>query len=176
VPTHIVRLVLSAAVSLSVLAVPHSVAARCWLPPVNGSVIDPFREPRCRWCAGNRGIEFRVVADTTVWAVAAGEVVYSGTVAGVGYVVVRHADGRRATFGRLIERFVERGDAVISRARIGQAKGSFHFGLRLGDRYIDPAPFLGRLAGRTRLVPVDGSPARTPGPPRVVCGSSLRAR
>ena len=34
-------------------------------------------------------------------AVASGEVTFSGTVAGTRYVVVRHADGLRVTYGNL---------------------------------------------------------------------------
>lgn len=175
-PSFIARAAVVTAAFISLLAVPNGVAAQCWLPPVAGTVTDPFREPPCRWCAGNRGIEYRVAAQTVVRAVAAGHVVYSGTVAGVGYVVVRHADGRRVTYGRLVERLVTRGDVVVARARIGRASGTFHFGLRDGDRYLDPAPLLGRLVGPTRLVPVDGSRPRPPGPPQVACGSRFNAR
>ena len=30
----------------------------CWWPPVSAPVIDPYREPACRWCPGNRGLEY----------------------------------------------------------------------------------------------------------------------
>jgi len=175
-PRSIVRVGVVAVILAAGVITPNAAAAQCWLPPVNGIVVDPFRQPPCRWCPGNRGIEYRVGSGATVRAVAAGEVVYSGSVAGVGYVVVRHRDGRRATYGRLEERLVRRGDAVISRSVVGRAIGTFHFGLRDGDRYLDPAPFLGELVGLTRLVPVDRSSPRPAGKARVVCGSSQNPR
>ena len=56
-------------------------------------------------------------------------------------------------------------------AVVGHSAGALHFGLRDGDRYIDPAPFIGRLEGVPRLVPIDGStPAPAP-PPRLVCAA-----
>ena len=48
--------------------------------------------------------------------------------------------------------------------------GHLHFGLRDGDVYLDPAPYLGRLVGRPRLVPDDGTVARPAPPPRLRCG------
>ena len=38
-------------------------AAPCWFPPVTGTVTDPYREPPCPWCAGNRGLDYRVGGD-----------------------------------------------------------------------------------------------------------------
>jgi murein DD-endopeptidase MepM/ murein hydrolase activator NlpD len=110
-----------------------------------------------------------------VRAVAGGEVTFSGTVAGHGYLVVRHADGMRATYGNLSDRSFSAGDIVVRDVIVGHAAGPFHFGLRIGDTYVDPAPFIGRLVGVVRLVPADGSaPAPAP-PPRLVCGTSRRS-
>ena len=142
----------------------------CWLPPVQAPVVDPFRPPPCSWCAGNRGLEYGTRSGTGVRAVAAGVVTFSGTIAGARYVVVRHADGRRATYGGLAGSSLGVGDAVAARAVIGVTAGNLHFGLRDGDTYVDPAPFLGRLVGRPRLVPDDGTAARTARPPRPRCG------
>jgi murein DD-endopeptidase MepM/ murein hydrolase activator NlpD len=153
------------------LAVAEPVAAgtTCWLPPVAADVVDPYREPECRWCPGNRGLEYRTPADAEVRAVATGTVVFSGTVAGAGYLVVRHADGRRATYGNLAQRRFVQGEAVARGVVVGRTAGRFHFGLRDGDRYIDPAPSIGRLVGVVRLVPVDGT-APAPAPqPRLSC-------
>jgi murein DD-endopeptidase MepM/ murein hydrolase activator NlpD len=170
--TH--RLVSLVALSLltSLVLLPFGATASdvCWLPPVEATVVDPFREPPCPWCAGNRGLEYGTPPGTVVRAVAAGEVTFSGTIAGVRYVVVRHADGRRATYGVLEASDLRTGDVVVARAVVGVTAGHFHFGLRDGDAYVDPGPFLGRLVGRPRLVPVDGSAARAAPPPRVRCG------
>jgi murein DD-endopeptidase MepM/ murein hydrolase activator NlpD len=148
-------------------------ARSCWYPPVTGTVTDPFREPACTWCAGNRGIEYRVGASVEVRAAASGVVSFVGTVAGTRYVVVRSADGSRVTYGRLRSTGVGMGERVLAGTAIAEASDEFFLGLRIGDRYVDPAPYIGRLAGRPRLVPIDGSPAR-PSPtlePR--CGTGV---
>ncbi len=98
-----------------------------------------------------------------------GEVTFSGTVAGERYVVVRHDDDRRATYGGLASSTLRTGDAVVAGMVVGITAGHLHFGLRDGDTYVDPAPFLGRLVGRARLVPDDGTAARAAPPPRLRC-------
>ena len=155
----------------SVLLVAGTAAgAVCWLPPVDAPVVDPFRPPPCTWCPGNRGLEYGTPVGVAVRAVAAGEVTFSGTVAGERYVVVRHNDGRRATYGGLASSTLRAGDAVVAGMNVGITAGHLHFGLRDGDTYVDPAPFLGRLVGRPRLVPDDGTAARAAPPPRLRCG------
>jgi len=155
-----------------VLAAPApAAAAPCWRPPVTGVVADPFREPPCPYCAGNRGIEYRVGPRVLVRAVASGTVSWAGSIAGTRYVVVRHANGWRATYGRLVSASRRSGDAVVAGAAVGRASGIFYFGLRREDRYIDPEPFLGELRGRPRLIPVDGRVARPAPPARWRCGA-----
>ncbi|MDA3010652.1 MAG: M23 family peptidase, partial [Actinomycetota bacterium] len=59
-----------------------AVAARgCWTMPVSGVVVDGFREPACRWCAGNRGLEFSTDVGSPVRSAVAGSVSFSGSVA-----------------------------------------------------------------------------------------------
>jgi len=144
-------------------------AAPCWFPPVVGAVVDPFREPTCPWCAGNRGLDFRVGSGVAVSAAATGRVEFAGTVVDVRYVVVRLANGWRHTYGQLTSTSLEPGDAVVAGSRIGRASGAFFFGLRLGDDYADPARFIGELRGRPRLVPLDGTPPRPAPPARLRC-------
>ena len=156
---------------LIVGAVPGHVvrAAPCWSPPVEAEVTDPFREPACAWCPGNRGIEYGTAVAAPVRAVASGEVTFSGSVAGTRYVVVRHADGRRVTYGNLAASGLNRGDLVTRGAVVGLTAGRLHLGVRDGERYVDPAPFIGELHGVVRLIPADGSaPAPAP-PPRLRC-------
>src|SRR5262245_17154722 len=150
----------------------HAQAVQCWLPPVSAPVVDQFREPACRWCPGSRGIEYGTSAGDPVRAVAAGTVTFSGTVAGQDFVVVRHADGKRVTYGNLADRRFADGDVIAAGVIVGHATGHLHFGLRDDDRYVDPAPYIGRLAGAPRLIPADGSPAAPAGPPRLVCAAS----
>ena len=171
------RFVVTTLSALSLSLVAGTVAAdACWLPPVDAPVVDPFRPPPCAWCPGNRGLEYGTPDRVTVVrAVAAGEVTFSGTVAGTRYVVVRHADGRRATYGGLAgstaARRRRRGSSQRRRARPPAISTSASAS---GDLYIDPAPLLGRLVGRPRLVPVDGTapaPAR-----RRACDADDRVR
>ena len=68
----------------------------CLRPPVVAPVVDPFREPACEWCPGNRGLTYGAPAGTVVRAAAAGTVSFSGVVAGTRYVVVEHAAGGAA--------------------------------------------------------------------------------
>ena len=151
-------------------------AAPCWPPPVVASVADPFREPGCAWCPGNRGIEFGTVRGAAVRAVATGRVTFAGTVAGTVYVVVRHGDGRRITYGNLATESYDVGELIVRGRLVGRAAGAFHLGLRDGDRYVDPAPYLGRYVRRPRLVPADGSLANPSPPPRLTCSTEKSSR
>jgi murein DD-endopeptidase MepM/ murein hydrolase activator NlpD len=144
-------------------------AAPCWRPPVAGVVTDPFRAPACTWCAGNRGIEYRVEPNDAVSAAATGTVAFAGEVAGIRYVVVELPGGWRHTYGRLAGADVEAGDVVVAGTEIARTTTEFLFGLRIGDDYVDPAPYIGRAVGRARLIPTDGSPARPAPPAQVRC-------
>ena len=92
---------------------------------------------------GNRGLTYHVRPGTTVRAAAAGIVTFSGVVAGTRYVVVIHADGLRATYGGLSSSALDAGDAVAAGAVVGTSGDELHFGLRDGERYLDPEPLLG---------------------------------
>lgn len=151
-------------------------AATCWAPPVAAPVTDPFRLPPCRWCAGNRGIEYATTPGEPVRAVESGRVSFAGTVAGSRYVVVEHRDGRRATYGRLLVGHTDAGELVLRGQIVGRAGATFHFGLRDGDRYVDPGPSIGELVGRPRLVPADGGPAAPPPAPRLRCAARVMSR
>jgi hypothetical protein len=58
---------------------------------------------------------------------------------------------------------------VLANGNVGRASDTFIFGLRIGDDYADPAPFIGTLRSRTRLIPLDGMPARPAPPARPRC-------
>ncbi len=176
------RLVIVAVVSVTALVgleapLPATAAPPCWFPPVEGTVSDPFREPPCPWCAGNRGIEFDVGDDVVVRAAASGRVEFVGSVADVRYVVVRLTNGWRHTYGQLTSTSLESGGVVLAGGVIGRASDTFFFGVRIGDVYADPAPFIGALRGRPRLIPVDDTPARPAPPPQPTCATApvLRA-
>jgi murein DD-endopeptidase MepM/ murein hydrolase activator NlpD len=136
-------------------------AAPCWRPPVTGQIIDHFRAPACRYCPGNRGIEYRTSTSGVVRSVAAGRVVFSGLVARTRYVVIEHANGWKVTYGRLSESQVRRGSNVARGAVLGRVEGRFYLGLRTNGMYRDPESYLGNLVGRARLVPIDGTEQRS---------------
>jgi murein DD-endopeptidase MepM/ murein hydrolase activator NlpD len=148
---------------------PPAYSAPCWYPPVVGVVSDPYREPPCPWCAGNRGIDYRVGGDAAVRAAASGRVVFVGTVVDVRYVVIQIAGGWRHTYGQMASTRLGLGDVVLANAIVGRASNVFFFGLRIGDDYADPTGFIGTLRGRARLVPVDGTAARPAPPARPRC-------
>ena len=179
-PTRLPRFLLGVVISLLAPVGGHVAAtanaAPCWFPPVDGTVSDPFREPPCPWCAGNRGIEFSVGDRVVVRAAASGRVEFVGRVADVGYVVVRLASGWRHTYGQLTSTSLQMGDAVLTGTVVGRASATFFFGVRIGDDYADPAPFIGVLRGRPRLIPVDGTTARPAPPPRPTCRAPETAR
>lgn len=149
-------------------AVGREPPSSCWVPPVPAPVVDAFRRPECPWCPGNRGLEYGTGAGAPVRAVASGIVSFSGRVAGTGYVVVRHADGIRATYGGISPPFRPEGSFVPVGALVGTTDRNLHFGLREHDDYLDPTPLIGRVVLQARLVPLDGSPAR-PGGTRLLC-------
>ncbi|MBA3604399.1 MAG: M23 family metallopeptidase [Actinomycetota bacterium] len=157
--------------SLVAAPLPTAPMAGCLRPPVVAPVVDPFRQPACPWCAGNRGLEYDVAAGTEVRAAAAGTVTFAGSVAGVRYVVVEHADGLRATYGRLDSATVATGRRVATGQIVGRSGDGLFFGIRRGETYLDPAPLLGRLVERARLVPTDGSRPRRPPPAVLACAA-----
>lgn len=115
-------------------------------------VLDPYREPDCHWCTGNRGIEYVTRVGAAVGAAASGEVTFAGHVAGVAYVVVRAGDGSLVTHGGLSSISVARGATVVAGDEVGRAGASLHLGLRRDGMYVDPtscaSPRVGRRVAR----------------------------
>ncbi|MDP8937385.1 MAG: peptidoglycan DD-metalloendopeptidase family protein [Actinomycetota bacterium] len=135
-----VALVLVAVGTAAVAAAPASVSYR---PPVDAPIVDPFRPPPKAWAAGNRGVEYATAPGTRVAAAAAGEVVFSGPVAGALHVVVLHADGIRTSYSFLESVAVHRGDRVGQGRPVGTTGARLHFGARAGDAYVDPTLLFG---------------------------------
>lgn len=147
-------------------------SSTCYQHPVQAPVVDAFRAPACVFCSGNRGLEYQPHIGSAVVAAAAGIVTFSGIVADVRYLVIAQGDGRTATYGRLAVARVGVGAKVRPGETIAATTERFYFGLRQGDRYVDPAPFLGVARYRPRLVPVDGSAPRPAPPSTVKCAAS----
>ena len=163
--------------ALAAAAGPGTVSYR---PPVDAPVVDPFRPPDQNWNAGNRGLEYATSAGGPVAASAAGEVVFAGPVAGGLHVVVLHDDGLRTSYSFLRSIAVRRGDKVGQGQTLGTAQERFHFGVRAGDAYLDPARLFGDGRPEVHLVPDE---VRRPqseaheraGLARMVAGWSARA-
>jgi len=161
-----------AAVPLAIQVAPPEVAADRppavaaagavqYQPPVIAAVADAFRPPSTFAGAGNRGLEYDTANGQAVVASAAGTVVFAGQVGGSNHVTVRHADGLRTSYSQLDRIDVVVGDSVGDRQQLGAAGSNFHFGVRVGDTYLDPAALFGAttlVESRTaHLIPVGGS-------------------
>ena len=122
-------------------------------PPVDAPIIDPFRPPAENWNSGNRGLEYATTPGTLVAASAAGEVVFAGPVADGLHVVVLHDDGLRTSYSFLALIAVHRGEKVTQGQTLGTTQDRFHFGVRAGDAYLDPALLFGGGPPQVYLVP-----------------------
>jgi murein DD-endopeptidase MepM/ murein hydrolase activator NlpD len=126
--------------------------------PVDRPVRDPFRLPAGQYGPGNRGLEYDTVTGDPVRAIGAGRVVFAGPVAGRLVLSVDHPDGRRSSLVGLASLRVAVGDLVARGTTVGAAASGLHLGLREGDRYVDPAPFLSSIRRRAVLVAVEPAP------------------
>ncbi len=110
------------------------------------TISDPFREPSCDRCSGNRGIEYSTKPGTPIIAGASGVVSFSGVVANKKYLVIKTAAGRRLTYGSILTSDLRIGNSVVVGQIIGTTSNMLYFGLRestaLGDIYVDPAKYL----------------------------------
>lgn len=136
-------------------APPAAAAERIeYRPPVAGPIIDPYREPEHDYAAGNRGLDLAASPGEAVRAAADGVVVFSGQVAGALHVVLLHADGLRSTLSFLSTASVFRGQRVERGEVVGTAAGPVHFGIRSGEEYLDPTPFLRGSEPQVHLAPL----------------------
>ena len=145
-------------------------AASEWLRPVGGRLVRGFVQPANQFAAGHRGADLAAAPGTVVRAAGAGTVAFAGDVAGTLHVVVAHANGFRTSYSFLADVSVRAGQVVERGAVLGHAGGTgpehdagvLHFGLRVGDRYVDPMQlFRPRdLTELVRLVPAGSPPAR----------------
>lgn len=146
-----------------------------WRPPVAGPVVRGFDAGAARFGAGHRGVDFAAPAGTEVRAAGPGVVVFAGEVAGATHVVVDHGSEVRTTVSFLASVAVRVGDHVDAGRVLGTSGGGdddtghgsdvVHFGVRVGERYVDPAVLLtpGDPADRVHLAPVDPT-GPDPGP------------
>jgi septal ring factor EnvC (AmiA/AmiB activator) len=128
--------------------------------PVNLPVIDQFRAPSCKWCSGNRGIEYRTEPGSIVTAAASGIASFVGMVAGTRYVVIKTintSDNLLVTHGRLQSVSVKSGAVIAVGQTIGVAGESLYIGVRVNGQYTDPQQCAGLgSVGKPRAVLVAG--------------------
>ena len=124
--------------------------------PVDAAVNDGWRPPSTPYGPGNRGWQYATADADPVRAAGAGTVTFAGHVGGVQAVTITHRGGLRTSYTRLATRDVDLHDRVVVGEQIGTAMTDLHFGVRLGDRYIDPAVLFeaGALQYGARLRPL----------------------
>ncbi len=114
--------------------------------PHVASIIDPFRQPSCERCAGNRGIEYSTKIGTPIVASANGTISFYGMVGGKRYLVIHTNAGRRLTYGSIANSTLRTGDEVLAGQIIGTTGSVLYFGVReksiYVDIYVDPAKYL----------------------------------
>ncbi|MFI5053021.1 MAG: peptidoglycan DD-metalloendopeptidase family protein [Acidimicrobiia bacterium] len=165
-PRQCARVVLLVLLVLGVMSQDQTVAPAAadtgvtgWLTPVDGPVVRPFEAPTSAYGPGHRGVDFAASPGAPVHAANDGVVTFAGSVAGTLHVTVAHAGGLRTSYSFLATvsvrtgQSVARGDVVGTSGGIGpDHDGSvLHFGLRVGDQYVDPM-VLFRPADLTKLV------------------------
>ena len=132
-----------------------------WTLPLTGppAVTRPFDAPPHPYAAGHRGVDLAAAVGAPVVAAGDGTVVFAGMVAGRPVVSVDHPGGLRTTY-EPVAASVGAGQAVARGAPIGTlvpghggcpADACLHWGLRLGENYLDPLSLL--APPRVRLLP-----------------------
>jgi triacylglycerol esterase/lipase EstA (alpha/beta hydrolase family) len=145
--------------------------AGTWQPPVDGAVVRPFDAPASVYAPGHRGVDFAAPPGTPVHAANDGVVAFAGDVAGSLHVTVAHDGMLRTSYSFLRDVSVHAGQTVRHGDVVGTTGGTgtdhdgtvLHFGVRVGDRYVDPMGLFRPvdLAALVHLVPV-GAPDEQP--------------
>lgn len=139
-------------------------ASGTWIWPVVGPVLRGFDPPRSAYGAGHRGIDIACWPGAVIGAPATGVVSFAGSVGGLRYVTLTHADGSQSTASFVDELLVRKGSTVLEGAAVatcgighpGAVIPHVHFGVRAVDgSYLDPLSLLlaPRLSPFLRLAP-----------------------
>ena len=160
---RVLLVVLCTTLTVAVLAVPapanDDASSVAWLRPVDGRVVEPFRAPASAYGAGHRGADLAALPGAPVRAANDGVVTFAGDVAGTLHVVIAHDGGLRTSYSFLASVAVHAGQTLSRGDVVGTTGGTgedhdgtvLHFGLHVGDRYVDPM-LLFRPADLTKLV------------------------
>lgn len=134
------------------------------------TIVAGFDPPTSPWAAGHRGVDLLGLPGQSVRAALAGTVSFAGSIAGRGVVVVDHGSTR--TTYEPVEPAVTVGATVAASEVIGTLQSGLshcfprtclHWGLLLGELYLDPLTLVG--AAPVRLLPLLtlwGAPAGRP--------------
>lgn len=141
-----------------------ALSAALWPLQPEPEVVSGFDPPTSTWGSGHRGADLVGTVGEPVRSALAGRVVFAGTIAGRGVVVVDHGE-QRTTYEPVMPA-VQPDQQVAAGQAIGvlQAGGShcppqvcLHWGLirttATGDQYADPLSLLGQMAP-IRLLPL----------------------
>lgn len=154
--TSVCAVLLTALLSLPAAATPAS-SNGDWTVPVKGGVRRPFDPPSSQWGRGHRGVDLEGAPLALVVAPAAGVVMVSGEIAGVGVVTIHHAGNLRSTFQPVIG-LVPEGTWVPAGMPVAvlvpwahcPPRTCLHWGVIRGrDQYLNPMS----LVGPVRLLP-----------------------
>lgn len=123
------------------------------------TVVAGFDPPTAPWAPGHRGVDLLGLPGQSVRAALAGTVSFAGSIAGRGVVVVDHGSTR--TTYEPVDATVSVGVTVDAGGAIGTLQRGLshcfprtclHWGLLLGELYLDPLTLLG--AAPVRLLPL----------------------
>lgn len=131
------------------------------------TVVAGFDPPTSPWAAGHRGVDLLGRPGQPVRAALAGTISFAGALAGRGVVVVDHGSTR--TTYEPVAASVAVGATVAAGGAIGTLQAGLshcfprtclHWGLLLGEQYLDPLSLLGWAP--VRLLPLAVPPVLMP--------------
>lgn len=113
------------------------------------AVLRGFDPPDKPWMSGHRGVDLRAAADgAPVTAPESGTVTFAGVVADRPVITIDHGDGLRSSF-EPVESSLPAGAVVAKGDVVGAvlsghcaALPCVHWGVRRGEDYINPLPFV----------------------------------
>ena len=155
-------LVAASSVRAPAAALDWAPAAPYTSPVAPVRVLELARIPVHDWLPGHRGVDLAAEPGTVVVAPAAGTVTFAGVVVDRAVVAVTHADGARSSL-EPVDATVEEGALVVAGQPLGTVSETpghcapaacVHWGVRVGERYIDPLDVLDGF-GPVRLLPRD---------------------
>ncbi len=114
--------------------------------PVRGRLRTPFGtriDPRYRTRVPHNGIELETVPGLPVEAIYGGRVIFAAPFEGYGKtVIVLHPGGVISLCAYFDEIFVERGDVISLRSRLGTTGSRFYLEIRIDQRPTDPRSWM----------------------------------